>query len=35
LAAEAPVKVDEPEMIATSFPTFRDLMAGLGARIEE
>jgi 3-phosphoshikimate 1-carboxyvinyltransferase len=35
LAAEAPVKVDEPEMIATSFPTFRGLMAGLGAKIGE
>ncbi len=35
LAARAPVKVDEPGMIATSFPTFRGLMAELGAEIEE
>jgi 3-phosphoshikimate 1-carboxyvinyltransferase len=35
LAAEAPVTVDEPGMIATSFPTFRDLMAELGAGITE
>jgi len=33
LAAEAPVKVDEPEMIATSFPGFGDMMRGLGADI--
>ena len=31
LAAEAPIQVDEPEMIATSFPGFAPLMAGLGA----
>ena len=35
LGAQNPVKVDEPGMIATSFPTFRDLMAELGARITE
>jgi 3-phosphoshikimate 1-carboxyvinyltransferase len=35
LGAQAPVTVDEPGMIATSFPTFRDLMAGLGAGITE
>jgi 3-phosphoshikimate 1-carboxyvinyltransferase len=35
LAAQARVTVDEPGMIATSFPTFRDLMAGLGAEITE
>jgi 3-phosphoshikimate 1-carboxyvinyltransferase len=35
LAAERPVTVDEPGMIATSFPAFRDLMAELGARITE
>ncbi|MGZ3275743.1 MAG: 3-phosphoshikimate 1-carboxyvinyltransferase [Caulobacteraceae bacterium] len=35
LGAQAPVTVDEPDMIATSFPTFRDLMAELGARITE
>jgi 3-phosphoshikimate 1-carboxyvinyltransferase len=35
LGAEFPVKVDEPGMIATSFPTFRALMAGLGAGIAD
>ena len=34
LAARTPVAVDEPGMIATSFPGFVDLMAALGARIE-
>jgi 3-phosphoshikimate 1-carboxyvinyltransferase len=34
LAARAPVTVDEPGMIATSFPGFRALMGGLGATIE-
>lgn len=33
LAAQAPVTVDEPEMIATSFPDFAGLMARLGADI--
>ena len=33
LAAQAEVSVDEPGMIATSFPGFAALMAGLGARI--
>ncbi|HEX6860896.1 MAG TPA: 3-phosphoshikimate 1-carboxyvinyltransferase [Caulobacteraceae bacterium] len=33
LAARREVKVDEPEMIATSFPTFAALMTGLGAEI--
>ena len=33
LIAKAPVEVDEPGMIATSFPTFVTLMNGLGARI--
>ena len=33
LAAEAPVTVDEPGMIATSFPGFVELMRGLGAEI--
>jgi len=33
LGAEAPVAVDEPGMIATSFPGFGALMAGLGAEI--
>ena len=31
LASEAPVSVDEPGMIATSFPEFVGLMTGLGA----
>jgi 3-phosphoshikimate 1-carboxyvinyltransferase len=35
LAAEMSVTVDEPDMIATSFPTFQTLMAGLGAEILE
>ena len=34
LAADEPVSVDEPGMIATSFPGFVDLMRGLGAEIE-
>jgi 3-phosphoshikimate 1-carboxyvinyltransferase len=33
LGAEKPVAVDEPGMIATSFPGFAELMAGLGAEI--
>jgi 3-phosphoshikimate 1-carboxyvinyltransferase len=33
LGAEQPVAVDEPGMIATSFPGFGPLMAGLGAQI--
>jgi len=32
LAAEQPVAVDDETMIATSFPSFRALMEGLGAR---
>jgi 3-phosphoshikimate 1-carboxyvinyltransferase len=35
LAAQGAVTVDEPDMIATSFPTFRALMAHLGAEISE
>jgi 3-phosphoshikimate 1-carboxyvinyltransferase len=35
LAAQAPVTVDEPDMIATSFPGFRALMARLGAAIAD
>jgi 3-phosphoshikimate 1-carboxyvinyltransferase len=35
LAAEDPVAVDEPGMIATSFPGFVELMRGLGAEISE
>ena len=34
LAADQPVAVDEPGMIATSFPGFLDLMRSLGADIE-
>jgi 3-phosphoshikimate 1-carboxyvinyltransferase len=34
LASAEPVSVDEPGMIATSFPTFVDLMRVLGARID-
>lgn len=33
LASERPVTVDDRTMIATSFPEFMDLMAGLGASI--
>jgi len=35
LAAQAPVTVDEPGMIATSFPGFLELMASLGGEIAE
>ncbi|MBA5777001.1 3-phosphoshikimate 1-carboxyvinyltransferase [Stappia sp. F7233] len=35
LAAEKPVTVDDGAVIATSFPGFRDLMASLGAGIDE
>lgn len=35
LAAERPVTVDEPGMIATSFPGFVSLMQGLGGEIGE
>jgi 3-phosphoshikimate 1-carboxyvinyltransferase len=34
LGAEQSVSVDEPGMIATSFPGFAELMVGLGAAIE-
>jgi 3-phosphoshikimate 1-carboxyvinyltransferase len=34
LASENPVTVDDAAMIATSFPEYRDLMAGLGAAME-
>ncbi|HEY2009236.1 MAG TPA: 3-phosphoshikimate 1-carboxyvinyltransferase [Rhizomicrobium sp.] len=34
LASEKPVTVDDVTMIATSFPEYRDLMAGLGAIME-
>jgi len=33
LIAEAPVAIDDGAMIATSFPSFFDLMRGLGADI--
>jgi 3-phosphoshikimate 1-carboxyvinyltransferase len=33
LASEAPVTVDQPGMIATSFPGFVELMRGLGGEI--
>ena len=33
LASEQPVSVDEPGMIATSFPGYAELMRGLGADI--
>jgi 3-phosphoshikimate 1-carboxyvinyltransferase len=32
LAAEAPVTIDDDRFIATSFPDYLGLMAGLGAR---
>ena len=35
MAAQGPVAVDEPGMIATSFPGFTDLMRGLGATLAE
>ena len=34
LVSQHPVTVDDTTMIATSFPSFMDLMTGLGARIE-
>jgi len=35
MAAQAPVAIDEPGMISTSFPGFADLMRGLGATLAE
>lgn len=35
LAAEEPVSIDEPGMIATSFPGFVDMMRGLGGEISD
>jgi 3-phosphoshikimate 1-carboxyvinyltransferase len=35
LAAQSGVTVDEPGMIATSFPTFHSLMTGLGGQISQ
>lgn len=34
MATERPVHIDDATMIATSFPAFTDLMAGLGANIQ-
>ena len=34
LGADAPVVIDDIGFVATSFPTFQSLMAGLGARFE-
>jgi len=35
LASDAPITVDEPEMIATSFPTFVSMIQGLGGSLTE
>ena len=35
LVSDAPIQIDDATAIATSFPTFEGLMAGLGARIAE
>ena len=35
LGAEQPVEVDDADMIATSFPTFVEVMQGLGASVGE
>jgi len=35
MAAQAAITVDEPGMIATSFPTFAAMMRDLGATLEE
>jgi len=35
MAAQEPVEIDEPGMIATSFPGFAELMRGLGGSIAE
>jgi 3-phosphoshikimate 1-carboxyvinyltransferase len=35
MAAQQPVEIDEPGMIATSFPGFAELMRGLGGSIAE
>jgi 3-phosphoshikimate 1-carboxyvinyltransferase len=35
MAAQEPVEIDEPGMIATSFPGFAELMRGLGGDIAE
>ena len=33
MASERPMRVDDAATIATSFPNFRALMAGLGAEL--
>jgi 3-phosphoshikimate 1-carboxyvinyltransferase len=33
MAAQKPVRIDDGQPIATSFPIFEDLMAGLGAQL--
>jgi len=35
LGADRPVSVDDADTIATSFPEFRGILQGLGARFEE
>lgn len=35
LASDSPITVDEPEMIATSFPTFVSMIQGLGGDLSE
>jgi 3-phosphoshikimate 1-carboxyvinyltransferase len=35
MAAQQPVEIDEPGMIATSFPGFADMMRGLGGTLED
>ena len=35
LAAERPIAVDDTAMIATSFPSFIDLLSGLGAEFSD
>jgi 3-phosphoshikimate 1-carboxyvinyltransferase len=35
MAAQSPVSIDEPGMIATSFPGFAEMMRGLGGTLEE
>ncbi|WP_426010740.1 3-phosphoshikimate 1-carboxyvinyltransferase [Caulobacter sp. DWR2-3-1b2] len=35
MAAQQPVEIDEPGMIATSFPGFAEMMRGLGATLED
>jgi 3-phosphoshikimate 1-carboxyvinyltransferase len=35
MAAQLPVEIDEPGMIATSFPGFADMMRGLGGMLAD